>query len=144
MLDGFEVEGSDIQRERDSHQVLVTPPARISIAEVRDAFMDRLFQPVVARAIVAQLVQAAALLHSRGIIHAGVINLDCTTFCHVLLITISDLHEANILLCLPKPIDDLTSKQLCARYREPHLEQISRLDGRPLDTWGPSHGVIPI
>jgi serine/threonine protein kinase len=55
-----------------------------------------------------------------------------------------DLHEANLLLRLPQCIDSLTPDQLYAKYGQPELEQISRLDGRPLDPWVPTHGVVPI
>lgn len=56
----------------------------------------------------------------------------------------SDLHEANILLLLPDSIDNLTPDQLYEKYGQPELEQITRLDGKPLDQWVPNSGVFPI
>lgn len=43
----------------------------MSLAEAKDASYTRLFQLPVAKAIAAQLVQAVAFLHDRGIVHAG-------------------------------------------------------------------------
>jgi serine/threonine-protein kinase SRPK3 len=53
------------------HRCFVSVPARMSLAEAKDASSIRLFQLPVARAIVAQLLQAVAFLHSTGIVHAG-------------------------------------------------------------------------
>lgn len=61
-----------------------------------------------------------------------------------MLTTISDLHEANILLRLPDSIDSLTPDQLYEKYGQPELEQITRWDGKPLDQWVPTHGVVPV
>ena len=61
----------DLDGPNGNHRCLVTAPARMSLADAKDASVPRLFQPSVARAIVAQLVQAVAFLHSRGIVHAG-------------------------------------------------------------------------
>ncbi|KAH8724959.1 kinase-like domain-containing protein [Phaeosphaeriaceae sp. PMI808] len=97
----------------------------MSISEARDASHNRLFQPLVARAIAARLIYAVAFMHSRGIVHA-------------------DLHEANILLRFPDSIDSLTPDQLYKKYGQPELEQIARLDGKPLDQWVPPYGVVPI
>ncbi|KAF2124670.1 kinase-like protein [Dothidotthia symphoricarpi CBS 119687] len=97
----------------------------MSISEAREASYVRLFQPSVARAIAAQLIQAVAYMHTRGIVHA-------------------DLHEANILVRLPHSIDNLAPDQLYEKYGQPKLEQITRLDGQPLDQWVPTHGVVPI
>ena len=55
-----------------------------------------------------------------------------------------DLHEANILLRLPNTIDDLTPDQIYERYGQPTLEEVERVDGRPLDHWVPDNGVVPI
>lgn len=70
MLDEFEVEGPEIQGTRGKHHCLVTTPARMNLSEAREASHDLLFQPSVARAIAAQLIQAVAFMHSRGIVHA--------------------------------------------------------------------------
>jgi serine/threonine protein kinase len=71
ILDEFEVEGPEIQGVRRRHHCLVTIPARMNISEAREASLNKLFQPVVARAIAAQLIYAVASLHTRGVMHAG-------------------------------------------------------------------------
>jgi serine/threonine-protein kinase SRPK3 len=71
ILDEFEVKGPEIEGSRRKHHCLVTKPARMSLAEAREVSDRRLFQPLVAHAIAAQLIQAVAFLHSRGIVHAG-------------------------------------------------------------------------
>lgn len=71
MLDEFEVEGPEIQGVRGKHHCLVTTPARMNMSEAREVSDNRLFEPSVAHAIAAQLIQAVAFMHSRGIVHAG-------------------------------------------------------------------------
>ena len=71
ILDEFEVEGPEIKGVRGKHQCLVTTPARMTISAARGASYNNPFQTMVARAIAAQLVEAVASLHSRGIVHAG-------------------------------------------------------------------------
>jgi serine/threonine protein kinase len=71
ILDEFEVEGPVIQGVKRRHHCLVTKPARMNISEAREASVNKLFQPVVACAIAAQLIYAVASLHTQGIMHAG-------------------------------------------------------------------------
>jgi serine/threonine protein kinase len=71
ILDEFEVEGPEIQGVRRRHHCLVTIPARMNISEEREASLNKLFQPIVAGAIAAQLIYAVTSLHTRGIMHAG-------------------------------------------------------------------------
>jgi serine/threonine protein kinase len=71
ILDEFEVEGPEIEGSRRKHHCLVTTLARMSLAEAREVSNRRSFQPLVAHAIAAQLVQAVAFLHSQEIVHAG-------------------------------------------------------------------------
>jgi serine/threonine-protein kinase SRPK3 len=71
ILDEFEIEGPEIEGSQRKHHCLVTKPARMSLAEAREVSDRRLFQPLVAHVIAAQLIQAVAFLHSRGIVHAG-------------------------------------------------------------------------
>ncbi|KAI1080595.1 kinase-like domain-containing protein [Whalleya microplaca] len=120
LLDDFNVQGPN-----GTHRCLVTTPARMSISDAREASYKRLFKPAVARAIAAQLVQAVAFLHSRGVVH-------------------SDLHEGNILLGIPKSLDSLPPDKLYEKYSYPELEKIERLDGQPLDVGVPTHVVVPI
>jgi serine/threonine protein kinase len=56
----------------------------------------------------------------------------------------SDLHEGNTLFRLSSPIDDLTLDQLYKKYGKPVLEEVERQDGKPLDPWVPTHGVVAI
>jgi len=72
LLDEFEVEGPEIRGTKRKHRCLVTTPAMMSIAEAREASPYRYFQLPVARAIAAQIIQAVAFMHSRGIVHGGV------------------------------------------------------------------------
>jgi serine/threonine-protein kinase SRPK3 len=71
ILDEFNLEGPEIQGVRGLHHCIVTTPARMNVSEAREASHDRLFQPLVAHAIAAQLIQAVAFMHSCGIVHAG-------------------------------------------------------------------------
>ncbi|KAE8352185.1 kinase-like domain-containing protein [Aspergillus coremiiformis] len=107
------------------HRCFVTVPGMMNLAEAKDASYIRLFQLPVARAIVAQLVQAVAFLHSRGIVHA-------------------DLHAGNVLIRLPGAIDALLPEQLYKRFGQPRYEPVVRLDNRPLQDNIPSHIVVPI
>lgn len=66
VLDEFVLDGPN-----GTHRCLVTVPARMSVAEAKDVSSSRLFQLPVARAIVAQLVQAVAFLHARGVVYGG-------------------------------------------------------------------------
>ncbi|KAL6709389.1 hypothetical protein ACN47E_001796 [Coniothyrium glycines] len=125
ILDAFEVEGPSIHGSRAKHHCIVTTPARATLSGAREASYNSPFKPEVAHAIAAQLVQAVALIHSRGVIHA-------------------DLHEGNILVHLPSSIDNLSVDELYNVYAPPYLEPIKRTDGLPLDPWVPSHGVVPV
>ncbi|KAF2456258.1 protein kinase [Lineolata rhizophorae] len=104
VLDEFDLDGPN-----GKHRCLVTAPANVSLADAKDASVSRLFQPSVARAIVAQLVQAIAFLHSQGIVHA-------------------DLHLGNILLRLTESIDGLSPDQFYQKYQKPTLEPVQPSD----------------
>lgn len=80
ILNEFDIEGPN-----GRHQCTVTLPARMSINNAKDASFCRLFQPSVARAIIAQLIHGVAYLHSLGIVHG-------------------DLHTGNVLLHFPDNI----------------------------------------
>lgn len=144
ILDELQVEGPEIHGVRRKHHCLVTTSARMSVSEAREASGNRLFQPLVARAIAAQLIQAVAFMHSRGVVHAGRQSGWSYQKPTTILIMNLDLHEANILLRLPKSIDNLTSDQLYQKYGEPELDEVTRLDGKPLDPWVPTHGVVAV
>lgn len=107
------------------HRCFVTVPAGMSIDEAQDASCIRLFQLPVARAIAAQLIQAVAFLHSRGVVRG-------------------DLHPGNILLRLPEGLDRLSSDQLYKKYGEPHAEPVVRLDDGLLPKGVPTHGIVAI
>ncbi|PGH16773.1 serine/threonine protein kinase [Polytolypa hystricis UAMH7299] len=112
-----------LKEPNGEHRCLVTAPARMSIATAKDASYITLFQLPVAGAIAAQLIQAVDFLHSRGIVHA-------------------DLHPGNILLRLPKDMDNLSFDQFYEKYRQPNLEPVVRLDNQPLPRGVPTHGII--
>ncbi|KZF24079.1 kinase-like protein [Xylona heveae TC161] len=107
------------------HQCLVTVPARMNINEAKDASRFRLFQLPVARAIIAQLVQGVAFLHSQGIAHA-------------------DLHLGNILLRLPASIQRLSPAQFYEKYGQPSHEPVVRFDNQTLPQGVPTHGIMPV
>ncbi|KAF2994836.1 hypothetical protein E8E13_003232 [Curvularia kusanoi] len=134
ILDEFEAEGTEIQGVRGLHHCLVTTPARMSISDARDASSMGMFQPMVARAIAAQLIQAVASVHAQGVVHAGKYLKERT----------KNLHEKNILFCLPDTIDDLTPDELCQKYGHPRPIEVKRMDKLPLDQWVPPYGVKPI
>ncbi|KAL2365313.1 hypothetical protein RJZ56_001693 [Blastomyces dermatitidis] len=53
------------------HRCLVTEPRMMTLAETKDASYTRLFRTSVARVIAAQVIQAIAFLHRRGVVHAA-------------------------------------------------------------------------
>lgn len=67
VLDEFVISGPN-----GKHRCFVTAPARMSLALAKDASATRIFQPTVARAIAAQLIEAVVFLHTQGVVHAGV------------------------------------------------------------------------
>src|SRR5699024_2619008 len=56
----------------------------------------------------------------------------------------ADLHTGNIMLRLPNSMDELPPEQLYEKYGRPSIEPIVRLDGKPLPSGVPTHGVVPI
>lgn len=66
VLDMFILDGPN-----GRHRCLVTEPGMMTLAEAKDASYTRLFKLPVAKAIAAQVIQAVAFLHNRGVVHAG-------------------------------------------------------------------------
>ena len=66
ILDHFTVQGPN-----GTHPCYVTAPARISIADAKEASYNGLFRIETARALAAQLASAVAHTHSQGYIHGG-------------------------------------------------------------------------
>ena len=66
LLDEFWVAGPN-----GKHRCIVTPPARMSLFDAREASTVGLFRPNVARSIIAQLIRGVAFLHSHDIVHGG-------------------------------------------------------------------------
>ncbi|OAT13408.1 CMGC/SRPK protein kinase [Blastomyces gilchristii SLH14081] len=120
LLDSFTFSGPN-----GRHQCLVMDAARISIHEAKDAAYHRLLHLPAARAIASQLILGLQFIHSQGIVHG-------------------DLHLANILLCLPFDMQDMTLEQLHARTGEPAKEQVVREDGASLDLGVPSEVIVPV
>jgi serine/threonine-protein kinase SRPK3 len=54
-----------------THRCITTITARASIARVQNRKYPNLFHIRVARVIIAQLIQAVAYMHSRGVVHSG-------------------------------------------------------------------------
>ncbi|KZF19149.1 kinase domain protein [Xylona heveae TC161] len=114
ILDKFNLVGPN-----GTHQCLVTTPGGQNLSSFG------LFQPRVARAISAQLVQAVAYLHSRSVVHG-------------------DLHSGNIMLHLHKSLDHLSPEQFRKKYGKAYLEPVRRHDGKPLGKGVPLYGVLPM
>ncbi|KAL7359747.1 protein kinase [Histoplasma ohiense] len=120
VLDTFSLDGPN-----GRHRCLVTEPGMMTIAEAKDASYTRLFKLPVAKAIVAQVIQAVTFLHHQGVVHA-------------------DLHMGNIMFRFPNSIDELSPRELYQKYGQPNIEPFVRLDGKPLSDGVPTHGVVPI
>lgn len=77
-LDIFSLDGPN-----GRHCCFVTELGMMTLDEAKDASYTRLFRKPVARAIAAQVIQAVASLHRRGIVHAGMYT-DLTDFINML------------------------------------------------------------
>lgn len=66
LLDEFWVAGPN-----GNHRCIVTPPARMSLVDAREASTVGLFRPKVAQSIIAQLIRGVGFLHSQNIVHGG-------------------------------------------------------------------------
>jgi serine/threonine-protein kinase SRPK3 len=66
------VEKFEIHGPNGRHHCYTKFPARASLSDVKDALYTLLFQPDVARALVAQLALAMAIFHAQGYVHGGV------------------------------------------------------------------------
>ncbi|RHZ55748.1 uncharacterized protein CDV56_105154 [Aspergillus thermomutatus] len=106
------------------HRCIVTPPARMSLFDAREASTVGLFRPKVAQSIIAQLIRGVAFLHSQDIVHG-------------------DLHLGNVLVQFPKAIDSFSTSELYERFGEPESEAVVRLDGKPLSNSVPARVFIP-
>ena len=51
------------------HKCIVTPPARMSLFDAKEASTFGLFRLKVARSIITQLIRGVAFLHSEHIVH---------------------------------------------------------------------------
>ncbi|OJJ43519.1 hypothetical protein ASPZODRAFT_154415 [Penicilliopsis zonata CBS 506.65] len=120
LIDEFWITGPNGQ-----HKCIVTPPARMSLFDAKEASTYGLFQLNVARSIVAQLIRGVAFLHSQNIIHG-------------------DLHLGNILVQFPESIDHYSTAELYSTFGEPEAEAVVPLDnGRPLCDGVPTQVFIP-
>ncbi|KAJ5223964.1 hypothetical protein N7468_008506 [Penicillium chermesinum] len=115
LLDEFWIAGPN-----GKHRCIVTPPARMSLFDAKEASTFGLFRPNVARSIIAQLIRGVVFLHSRDIIHGG-----------------------NILVQFPKVIDSFSTPELYKKFGEPHSEAVIRLDGKPLSNGVPARMFVP-
>lgn len=66
LLDEFWIAGPN-----GKHRLFITPPARMSLFDAKEASTFGLFHLDVARSIVARLIRGVAFLHSRDIVHGG-------------------------------------------------------------------------
>ncbi|RAH72029.1 kinase-like protein [Aspergillus aculeatinus CBS 121060] len=112
LLDEFWVAGCN-----GRHRCVVTPPARMSLFDAKEASVSGVFRPRVAQSMVAQLIRGVAFLHGLGFVHG-------------------DLHLGNILVQFPRSIDSISPSELYERYGDPESEDVVRLDGHPLAEGG--------
>ncbi|KAI1427203.1 kinase-like domain-containing protein [Xylaria sp. FL1777] len=111
-----------------AHPCFVTSPASCSLSDSKEISGLYLFQLDVARSLCAQLAMAICFIHSEGYAHG----------------VPSDLHLGNLLLQLPSSLNDLSVKQLYAKFGAPRREPICRTDGKPIPVSGvPSYAVSP-
>lgn len=68
LLDEFWIAGPN-----GKHRCVVTPPARMSLFDAKEASTFGLFHLDVARSIIARLIRGVALIHSRDIVHGGML-----------------------------------------------------------------------
>lgn len=68
LLDEFWVAGPN-----GRHRCIATKPAQMSLLDAKEASVFGLFQPGIARSIIAQLICGVAFLHSRDIVHGGML-----------------------------------------------------------------------
>ena len=122
------------------HRCLVTRPAKMTIADAKEAGSG-LFQLPVARVIAAQIILAVSFLHSHGIVHAGirkepVIIITCfySTSHWLIGFILLDINPCNILLPLPQSflLDSMSPEELYTRFNRPELEPVERFDYQPL------------
>ncbi|GAQ45443.1 hypothetical protein AtubIFM55763_002131 [Aspergillus tubingensis] len=120
LLDEFWIAGPN-----GKHRLFITPPARMSLFDAKEASTFGLFHLDVARSIVARLIRGVAFLHSRDIVHG-------------------DLHLGNILVQFPREeIDTLSTAELYETFGEPFSEAVIRLDSKPLVNNIPARVFIP-
>ncbi|OJZ81888.1 hypothetical protein ASPFODRAFT_222407 [Aspergillus luchuensis CBS 106.47] len=111
LLDEFWIAGPN-----GKHRCIVTPPARMSLFDAKEASTFGLFHLDVARSITARLIRGVAFLHGQDIVHG-------------------DLHLGNILVQFPREgIDTLSTAELYEKYGEPYSEAVVRLDSKPLSS----------
>ncbi|CAM1510209.1 Fc.00g005440.m01.CDS01 [Cosmosporella sp. VM-42] len=120
LLDDFEIVGPN-----GKHSCFVTAPAMMSLKDAMEASVNGFFQLSVARALVAQIVQATHYLHDKGVVHG-------------------DLHLGNVLLQLPDHIKYPSPDELYKQFGDPETVPITRLDGAPLGEEVPAQAILPI
>ncbi|KAJ5247610.1 CMGC/SRPK protein kinase [Penicillium chermesinum] len=106
------------------HKCIVTPSARMSLFDAKEASKFGLFRPKVAQSIIAQLIREVDFLHSEHIVHG-------------------DLHLGNILVHFPKVIDHFPTSELYKEFGEPKSEAVICVDGKPLSTGVPTNVYVP-
>ncbi|KAI0104962.1 kinase-like protein [Nemania sp. FL0031] len=119
------VDTFNLQGPNGHHKCLVMPPAMMSVRDAKEASYGRLFRPETARSIIAQLALAIDFVHRKGIVHG-------------------DIHMGNVFFRLPPSVNNLTQDEIYQTYGKPRLEEVVRVDGKPVGEGVPSHLVVPI
>lgn len=106
-----------------------------------------MFPMDVARALSAKLTLAFQFVHSKGYIHGGQLTFHGlvarfgTTAGLTLLL---DIGLSNVLIGLDSSLDDLSIEQFREDYDIPETENMSRIDGLPLQPNCPAVSVMPM
>ncbi|KAH9225407.1 hypothetical protein K456DRAFT_1797383, partial [Colletotrichum gloeosporioides 23] len=109
-LDTFTMQGPN-----GRHRCFVSDPTCINLSQSKfRSEPNWLFRLNVARALVAQLIQGVAYMHSQGVVHGGKLTLR------------SDLHSGNLLLALPD--EELSKRSVRDLYTSFGLPQQYSVD----------------
>ncbi|WQF77336.1 Putative protein kinase [Colletotrichum destructivum] len=119
VLDRFTLEGPN-----GTHPCFVTPPARCSLMDAKEASDPRLFQLDVARSLAAQLTITVSIVHLNDYAHGAT----------------SPSREP------PSPATFITQQPLYAEFGAPEPEAIVRLDGKPTSSAAgvPPYAIPPV
>lgn len=143
VLDEFRIQGPN-----GSHPCYTTP---VALCNLRECSFSRLFRLDVARTLAYELTLAVALVHSRGYVHGGTLQVSFVLSLTkrisrllVLMMYFSDIHPRNVLVRAPQSLNELSIQQFRDEYGQPDLYPVERTDGHALPPGVPSTAVVPL